>query len=406
MNDITVRLMMAGWMVKFRHRFRKPCAKPAVALMVQGMEQGGLEQVVMDLYRGYKKRGYRAYIVCAKWQIDAIKDKLDAVEDVFVYGEDFFSLAKFLWSRDIRTLHYHFSVFCIRIFHLMGFRTLYTMHNLYTFMDDAQIREYAKKLESVDWFVPVAAFVEDYFVARTQYQKSNHTVINNGVNFDDLDCVDGELPVTRESLGFEDEDVVLGFVASFYYVKHQIGMLGVMEKLVKKYPNVKLVYLGGEGDVNYRRSFYEALNSCAAKDAIRVVPFFDHKYIGRFYREVIDIFTLPTIHEGNPLTALEAMYCAKPMVLTPTGLAEELSRTAACLVAEPAYEDVLKITGSIIATDLCLQKNARNESSLARCFSDMIDHLPEYKERAELCQKNALLYSTDHMVDEYVKLLC
>lgn len=405
MNDIAMKFILLRWMMKFRRRFRTPCLKPAIALMVNGMEQGGLEQVVMDLYYGYKARGYRAYIVCEGWQIDAIKDKLDAVEDVFVYNGDFNALVQFLWRRDVRTLHYHFNVFCIRILHIMGFQTLYTMHNLYTFMDDAQIRERAKKLEAADWFVPVARFVEDYFVTRTDYHKNNHIVINNGVNFDELDCQQGNPPVTRESLGFKRDDVVIGFVASFYHAKHQIGMLGVMEKLLQRYPNVKLVYLGGTGDYSYRRSFFEELDKCSAKEAIRVVPFFDHKYIGRFYRDTIDIFTLPTIHEGNPLTALEAMYCGKPMVLTPTGLAKELSQTAACLVAEAAYEDVLQLTAASIDADLSRQKHARNETSLVQCFSEIIDHLPQYRQKAEECRKNALLYSTDHMVDEYVKLI-
>lgn len=405
MNDFTQKLLLLRWAVKFRRRFRAPCAKPAVALMVNGMERGGLEQVVMDLYHGYKARGYRAYIVCAEWQIDAVKDKLDAVEDIFVYQNDFEALAQFLWRRDVSTLHYHFNVFCIHILHLMGFRTLYTMHNLYTFMDDAQIRAYAKKLESADWFVPVAAFVKDYFVARTQYHHANYKVINNGVNFGELDAQTGELPVTRQSLGFAEGDVVIGFVASFYDAKHQIGMLGVMEKLVSRYPNLKMVFLGGEGDPSYRHAFCDELSRCAARDAIRVVSFFDHKYIGRFYRQVIDIFALPTLHEGNPLTALEAMYCGKPMVLTPTGLARELSQTAACLVAEPAYEDVLQLKDLRTVSGLARQKHARNEASLVECFSEIVDHLDEYKQKAENCRPNALQYSTDHMVDEYVKLI-
>ncbi|MEG0270330.1 MAG: glycosyltransferase family 4 protein [Clostridia bacterium] len=404
MSDIRSKLPVVKWAVKFHARFQKPCKKPAVALIVNSMGKGGVEQVVMDLYHGYKARGYRAYIVCANWQIDAIKHTLDAVEDVFVYNDDFSALAQFLWQKDIRTLHYHFNVFCIHIFHAMGFRTLYTMHNLYTFMNDAEISTRAKKLESADWFVPVASFVENYFVTRTQYHKANHAVINNGVNFDELDCQEGTMPITREGLGFEKNDLVIGFVASFYHVKHQIGMLGVMEKLVAKYPHAKLIFLGGEGDAEYHRYFDAALEQCSVKEAIRVIPFFDHKFIGRFYREVIDIFTLPTIHEGNPLTALEAMYCEKPMVITPTGLAQELESTAACLVAEPAYEDVLKLSSDEITKKLCLQKHARNEASLLACFCTMIDQLPAYQEKARQCKQNALLYSSEHMVDEYIKL--
>ncbi len=404
MNDFTNKLMQLRWAIKFRRRFRTPCAKPAIALMVNGMERGGLEQVVMDLYYGYKARGYRVYIVCATWQIDTIKDKLDAVEDVFVYQNDFDALIQFLWRRDIRTLHYHFSVFCIRILHLMGFQTLYTMHNLYTFMDDGQIHAYAKKLEAADWLVPVAPVVDDYFRERTQYRGKNIKVILDGVNFGHLDGGDEELQIDREQLGIHQNDIVLGMVASFYHVKHQIGMIGVMERLLERYPNVKLVIMGAYGDVNYHTQFDKMLAVSPAQSAIIVAPFIPHQMMGAFYRRVMDIFVLPSMREGFGMVSVEAMYCAKPLVLTPTGAGEMLIHQGAGVLADCPYNNLNELSDAEILR-LSALKDAPNRDSLVSAISEIIDHLDEYKLKAEQCRGNALQYSTDHMVDGYVKLL-
>lgn len=405
MSRIKDRVLMRMWRDKFSRRFKTPCRKPGIALIAHGMEQGGVEQVIMDLYHGYKKRGYRAYIVCQNWVIDAVKDKLEAPEDIYVFNNDIFDLVQFLWRRDVRTLHYHYNVFGMEIFHKFGFRIIYTMHNVYTWMGDEYIRGYAEHLRHADYVVPVAESVRKYFCARTGYAEQNLKVINNGVNFADLDLEEENPPVTRETLGFDRNDTVIGIIGSFYHAKHQIGMLGVAEKLIDQYPGVKIAFLGGKGDINYYRRFTAELNACKAKDSIRVVPFFNHRYVGTYLRQVVDIFALPSIHEGNPLTALEAMYCGKPMVLTPTGLSEELAENAACLVADAAYENLLTTTDEEIKETLSLEKHARNENSLVKCFSEMIDHLEEYKQKAEKCRENAKIFSVERMVDEYISLI-
>lgn len=393
------------WKAKVKIRMRKPCKQPAVALLVTQMEQGGVEQIILDLYHGYKKRGYRAYIVCQNWHFDSCKEELEAPEDIYVFGSNLNSLINFLWRRDIRTVHYHYNVFGVETLHALGIQTIYTMHNVYTWLNDTEIQKRAITLGYMDYVVPVSEFVNDYFKKRTNYMGNNLLVINNGLNVAELDMTDGDLPVSRESLGVGEKDIVISFIASFYHVKYQIGMLGVMEKLVKKYPNVQLVILGGKGDINYRTAFMEELAKCSAKDNIKIAPFFEHKYIGRFLREVTDIFTLPTIQEGFGIASIEALYCGVPMVLTPTGAAKELSAVASCIIADAPYSDILALSPEVIKSDLAMRKHGLNEDSLVDCFSRIIEYLPEYKQKALECCKHANQFTSDVMVDKYAKLI-
>ena len=405
MSGLQDKLKLSMWKRKFAQRMKTPEKQPAVALLARGMEQGGVEQVMLDLYRGYRQRGFRVYLVSETWVIDAVKDKIASPEDIYVFDGSLDNLIHFLWRRDIRTVHYHYNVFGMEEMEKLGVKTIYTMHNVYTWMDSAQIRAYARHLLHAGCVVPVASSVRQYFEQRAQCPGIRYRVINNGVNFSDLDSTEGTLPVTRASLQIPEKSVTICQIGSFYHAKHQIGMLGVAEKLVEKYPQVQILFLGGRGDMTYRSAFMAELEQCRVRDHVHVIPFFDHRYMGRFLRAVVDIFALPSLHEGNPLTALEAMYCARPMVLTPTGLYQELEKDAACLVAESAWTDLISTSDDEIKFDLSLRKHARNEDSLVSCFSEIIEHLDEYRQKAEACREKAQAYSIERMVDEYVELI-
>jgi len=405
MSEISANILRM-WKYKFRKRFAHSAKQPAVALISTTMENGGKEQVMLDLYHGYKKRGIRAYIVCQNWTIDAVKDLIDAPEDIFVFENDLQSLIHFLWRRDVRNLHYHYNTFGMEELKEIGFRIIYTMHNTYTWLNDDEIRAYAGVLSHVDTVVPVSKSVQEYFCIRSGCDGSNFKVIKNGVDFTILDNQEQKLPYSRESIGLKKGDISIGFVSSFYHAKAQIAILGVAEKIVLKYPYAKFLFLGSKGDESYYNRFLEELEICAAKDNIVLAPAIPHSQMGRFYREMIDIFICPTLHEGGPLVAVEAMYCGLPIIMTPTGIAEDLAQEAACLICAAAYDDIRTVTDDEIKNKMSLVKHGKNEDSIVACLSEMIDHLPEYQKRARECIRNCENYSIDAMVDAYVDLLC
>ena len=256
----SIRLLQ--WRFKFRKRFATPQKKKAIALITTGMEKGGLEQVILDLYHGYKSRGYRAYIVCQHWVIDSVKELIDAPEDIFLFHDDLQMLIHFLWRRDVRVLHYHYNIFGMKELKEFGFKVIYTMHNTYTWMSDGEIREYARSLSFADAVVPVSESVHQYFHRRVGETGIRYQVINNGIDFKTLDREDLTLPYSRESLGITKDRIVICMVGSFYHAKSQIGMLGVAEKLVQKYPQAVFFFIGNQGDENYYRGFRMELENC------------------------------------------------------------------------------------------------------------------------------------------------
>ena len=237
LHALKQRIKKLGWIAWFR--LHKP-ARPAIGLVVSSFDKGGLEQVVLNLYRGYLAAGRQVYLLVEENILGPMARQVPAGH-LFVFDRDERKFLAFCREKGINTLHYHYNTFLMKGARLIGFRILYTIHNIYTWKNDAEMAAYAAKLQSAHVLVAVSGFVRDYFCARTGLPGERVEVINNGVQLDELSRP-ASLPFTRESLGLQEGDVALAMVASFHPVKHQIGMLGVMRRLQTRLPGAKLLH--------------------------------------------------------------------------------------------------------------------------------------------------------------------
>jgi len=375
-----------------------------VALVVSSFEKGELEQVVLDLYYGYKKNGWNAYIMSQTRNIGDIAKELDDIRDIFIFDGDPGEFIRFCGKHKIEVLHYHYNTFMMTGNRKRGYKILYTMHNAYAWMSAPQISAYSSVLEVANKVVPVSSFVENYFRTLTGFSAGGIETIPNGVDFSELDGKYDDFPVTRKSLGFADSDVVVAGIASFHPAKHQVGLIGVMEKLQEDHPEIKLLLVGNEGDKDYHNYFMKLLDRSPAKENIRVIPYFDHKYMGQFLRDVVDIFTLPALYYGFSNAVLEAAYCAKPMVLTNVGNAEDMKDIASCKIVKTAYEDLYELSPEELL-DISLRKRNRNTKELAKAFSGIAKDLDAYKAKAAKAVESVSEYNTERMVEKYIEII-
>lgn len=376
--------------------------KPVIGIVVTTFDKGGLEQVVLNLYLGYKSRGYSVYMLCQENILGIMAQQIEDGE-MLVFDNDLKKFIDFLYDKNINILHYHYNIFGCEEARKRGVASIYTMHNVYTWKSDEEILEYSKVLNTMDRVIPVSNLVKNYYLARTDARKDNLQVIYNGIDFQELD--EDTLPdtLTREKLGLSEEDVVIAFVASFYPVKYQIGMIGVMEKLVKKYPNAKLLFVGNSEN-GYYQDFSKEYEKSPAKNNMMIVPYFEHKYMGAFLRNVVDIFTLPTLQEGCSNAVLEAIACNKPMVLTNVGNAMDVSYLSSCIVVRTAYDDVVK-TSNDQMIKMSLLKMSANNAELTDAFEKMIGNLEKYKQAACIPDEEKQQYETAYMVQQYISVI-
>lgn len=376
--------------------------KPVIGIVVTTFDKGGLEQVVLNLYLGYKQKGYKVYMLCQKNILGVMADAV-ADKEMLIFNDETQQFLDYLKNYNITILHYHYNTFACDMVKKMGVRTIYTMHNVYTWKSDKEIAEYRVYMETMDRVVPVSNLVKDYFLQRSGMSEDKVQVIYNGIDFKELD--NHELPdyLERKALKISEEDITLGFIASFYPVKYQIGMIGVMEKLIKSNPNVKLLYVGNTEN-EYYQNFLKEYETSPARDNMILVPYFQHKYMGEFLRRIIDIFTLPTLQEGCSNAVLEAIYCDKPLLLTRVGNAMDVAGLKSCVVVAPAYKDILTTSNEDMLA-ISTYKNSANQEELIGGFLKLIHNLEIFKQNAKIPSTEKHIYETSFMVEQYLDLI-
>ncbi|MEG0020371.1 MAG: glycosyltransferase family 4 protein, partial [Oscillospiraceae bacterium] len=369
------------WLLKFRTRFLLEDKKQKnIALVVNSFNKGGLEKVVLNLYYGYKKQGYQVYILCAFNDAPLAKNLYD-LRDIYIFNNSPEKFIEFCWKKHINVLHYHYNTLMLRAARQMGFKVLYTMHNVYTWFSREELIAYKQRLDSANYVVCVSKYVKDYYTAITGAK--NAVVINNSLDFSLLDENYEDIPVTRESLGLKPQQKTIGMVASFYPVKNQIGMIGVMESLIKTHPDAVLLCVGNVGDKEYYKNFSELLSHSSARENIIHIEYMDNKYMGQFLRQTVDIFALPTLQEGFSNAVLEAIYAKKPVVITDTGCARDVEQFSSVIVTRGAYDNIENVTKAQLDA-LSLLKENPSTPLLASALEKVLDNLCDYCQKADL----------------------
>ena len=376
---------------------------PAVGLVVTSFDRGGLEQIVLYLYRGYKKAGFKTYLLCQKDILGSMARQIDDGE-LLVFHDSEEELVSLLRQHKITNLHYHYNVFALEKMRDLGVNTIYTVHNTYIWLSDDEIKERAELMRLADYVVPVSGAVEKYLNARTNNVCQNIYTIYNGISFEELSIHEMPEYITREALGIQEDDITMAFVASFYYSKGQAGMIGAMEKVIQKNPNIKLLLVGNVGSQEYYDHFKKLLDVSPAKNNIIQVDYFEHKYMGEFLRKTADIFVLPTMQEGCSNAVLEAVYCDKPMIVTDVGNAQQAKREACCIVVPTPYPDIATLKSEELNA-LSMLKDMPNQDAVVDAVLKIASDLDEYRKKARLTDEQKRQFSVEQMVESYLELL-
>lgn len=177
--------------------------KKNVGLIVTTFDKGGLEQVVLNLYFGYKENGYRTFLLCQKDMLGPMAERI-LPEDMFIFNDSEQELLGFIDREEIGIVHYHYSTFGMDKMHAHCVKSIYTMHNVYVWKDQKEICEYAQILQNADKVIAVSDFVNRYFRKRVGLDCPEIATIYNGIDFDELDGRELPAELSRASLGLRN----------------------------------------------------------------------------------------------------------------------------------------------------------------------------------------------------------
>lgn len=162
-----------------------------------------------------------------------------------------------------------------------------------------------------DKVIAISPSVLNYLIDRTKVSKDKAILINNGVRLPSPSKA-LNLEQLKLSFGIKDGDFIIGSIGRIYNgVKRFSDLITALDLLNLKHAKLLLVGVGPD---------LEKLKSQAASlgvaDQFISVGYQENPY--PFY-EIMDIFCLPSAHEGFGLVVAEAMLHRLPVVATSVG---------------------------------------------------------------------------------------
>lgn len=138
-------------------------------------------------------------------------------------------------------------------------------------------------------------------------------IIKNGIDYNMyLNIDESETVKLRQEFGFNSSDIILGIVAAFIEVKNHKFLLQVFFELSKVKDNVKLV-LVGEGPLEKQCVEFVKDNNLNEK-----VLFLGQRNDVYQLMKVFDVFLLPSLFEGLPVSGVEAQAAGAKCIFSDT----------------------------------------------------------------------------------------
>jgi len=143
-------------------------------------------------------------------------------------------------------------------------------------------------------------------------------------NFVETDVFYKKSTNLRERLGIPKRAFVIGHVSNFTPIK-QVYNFGYLAEHLAQGGILTNIYFLMCGDGRDRAILEERVEKIGASDHFRFTGRLDVREVNDVYN-AMDVFLLPSGHEGNPLSLLEAMACQVPVIGANVGGIEEIIR--------------------------------------------------------------------------------
>jgi glycosyltransferase involved in cell wall biosynthesis len=140
-------------------------------------------------------------------------------------------------------------------------------------------------------------------------------------------------------------------------------------KIIKKYPATKLIIAGGEGNAEEElRAQVKKLN---LDDRVNFTGFITPNTEFIKYYNASDVFVLPSLNEGMSNNMLEALASGMPIIMTPTGGADELIKEGinGYIVKFKDSNDISEKIEKLIKEPDLVKKMALESRKIAENFS-------------------------------------
>lgn len=131
-------------------------------------------------------------------------------------------------------------------------------------------------------------------------------IVRNAIDTDEFKFDPVKRKKAREELGLDDDTYVIGHVGRFSYEKNHKYLLKTFAEVNKMRPKSRLVLIGGgknKSEQQLKKEIIKTIDELNLKDKVIMLGVRDDM---PYIIQAFDLFALPSLSEGFPLTLMEA----------------------------------------------------------------------------------------------------
>lgn len=139
-------------------------------------------------------------------------------------------------------------------------------------------------------------------------------IVNNGINVEKFkvsNITENELTHLRKQFGLKKKDKILIFVGRLGKEKRVMELLMTIGKLIKKRPNVKMLFVGNGPDYDV---LIDKTKEIGLEKEIIFTGFVNWELVYRLY-SIANIFITASLSEVQPMTLIESAMCGLALIV-------------------------------------------------------------------------------------------
>ena len=284
---------------------------------------GGIESFIMNVYNNINHD---------KIQFDFLvrsDDNGDKVQQIESMGGKIFFSPDFLrhplknykyvknffdkHSEEYNAIHIHCNSFIyplpVKLAHKHKIKTI-ILHSHNTCNHGAPITLYHKINEKrYDKYLDYR-FACSEAAGRWMFGNKSFSVIRNGIDLEIFTIDSAESSALRQKLDISDTDLVIGHVGRFAEQKNHEFIIDLFKELHFRSNSYKLLLVG---DGELKKSIEDKVKECGLSGSVIFTGPVNNV---QDYMQAMDLFILPSLFEGLPVTGVEAQACGLPCIFS------------------------------------------------------------------------------------------
>lgn len=371
-----------------------------LAIMVDTLDIGGLEQVVAFLVRKLSLRGIQVQVFCTLTGgkiADTLKEEGYCVIE---FNNDREKFDKYLQENCPILINTHYTKKMLDIPSKYNIPIIEVIHNMYVFQDDQLWKKERSNEKYFKKMIAVSSLVKSIYVKKHGAVDLNKiVVVANAADNTRVKSVKSNY--IRSLLGINYKSIVFINVSSFDGRKNQLGIITAFNTYYNTInQDTYLIMIGNPLSQFYKDAVTEYIKEMPCKENIIILNY--HKDVLSLMKAA-DVFLMPSYYEGWSISATESLYVGTPLIHSRCGSGIELINNGknGILINNPAG-DIEEIS----STKLMQIMNSRvpqNNIELIEAMTTMTESINEWRNKRYTLASNALMdYSRENMVDNYI----